>query len=123
MKWWLSSSRWASERRSENRSSRCCLRVSVVRVSKNPILLDGATLKRMAGDYGPHHLIYEEGRLYHRWGNGSRRPLIPLGEGLFAPDGAFYYRLEVKRNEKGDALAVIIRRITGTNHESPRNAD
>ncbi len=77
---------------------------------EKPIALDEAVLKKMAGDYGPRHLEFRDGRLYYRREGGTysgSRPLTPMTPDTFLIEGASDFRLKVEFDDKGEPVKLI----------------
>jgi len=92
---------------------------------EKPTKLEDDYMKKIAGDYGPRHLQFKNGRLYYFREGGAYpegRPLTAMSRDTFFMEGLSRFRLKVEFDEKGNPLKLVGLYIDGTpRDESPRD--
>jgi CubicO group peptidase (beta-lactamase class C family) len=81
-----------------------------IRALDHPLKLEEAALQRIAGDYGPRHLEFRDGRLYYSREGGTysgSRPLTPMTPDTFLIEGASDFRLKVEFDDKGVPVKLV----------------
>lgn len=74
-------------------------------IDARPVTVPEETLRRLAGDYGPRHVTFENGSLRYQRDGRPKYRLIPIGAGLFAVEGNGSFR--VRFAEDGSKVAVL----------------
>ena len=91
------------------------------RFFKTPAKVDAALLKSYAGDYGPRHLSFNEGRLHYKRGENAPLPLIPIAKNMFFIEGKPFFHLEVVVGEDGNPSKLVGHYAEGNTDESERD--
>ncbi len=76
---------------------------------KNPLKLSLVHLKRLAGDYGPRHIVLKEGDLYYLRDNADSKEykkLIPISKDTFIMEYLINFRLRFNIPKTGAANKV-----------------
>lgn len=74
-------------------------------IDAKPVSLSEQALSRLAGNYGPRQITFENGSLYYQREGRPRYRLIPVGPTLFHVEGNGQFR--VRFAEDGSKLTVI----------------
>ncbi len=75
------------------------------KAEKNPVIIDNATLKSYAGDFGPRKIHFRKGKLYYQREGNSEYELIPMSVNMFKIAEIPYFRIQMlKEDEKVVAL-------------------
>ncbi|MDJ0839458.1 MAG: serine hydrolase [Acidobacteriota bacterium] len=90
-------------------------------LTKKPPKLKEETLKTYAGDYGPRHLLLEDGKLHYQRDNRPKYPLVPVNRTTFAIPTMFGFRLEVVLDAEGKPEKVVGHYLDGRKDENPRD--
>jgi hypothetical protein len=74
-----------------------------------------AQMRELAGEYERYTVRLHRGRLLYSYDGGPERPLIPIGEGLFAIDGVESRRVELRSEgvlvvHSSDGMDEVLRR-------------
>ena len=95
-----------------------------IQAVEKPTKLEDDYMKKIAGDYGPRHLQFKNGRLYYFREGGTypeARPLTAMSRDTFIMEGLSRFRLKVEFDEKGNPLKLVGLYIDGMRRdESPR---
>lgn len=75
------------------------------RAEKDSIIIDNATLKSYAGDFGPRMIRFKNGKLYYQREGNSEHELIPMGNNMFRIDEIPYFRIRILE-ESGKVVAL-----------------
>lgn len=88
---------------------------------REPVEVEEATLRRLAGDYGQRRLRFRDGALYYaRQGSTDETRLTPLGGGLFRLASSQTFRIRVVTSDDGRPFAIEGRYADGHQDTSPR---
>ena len=74
---------------------------------RNPAEVPEETMKRWAGDYGPRHIIFEEGALWYERDERPRFRMIPISETLFCFEDLDFFKLEIETDDSGNPVALV----------------
>lgn len=86
----------------------------------NPLTLDGETMQKYAGQYGPRSITLEGGELYYRRGEGPKMKMVPINDRNFMFEEIDYFKLEIEVDASGNPVAVIGHYRQGQADRSPR---
>lgn len=89
-----------------------------------PMTLPEDYLKTLAGDYGPRHIKFEDGRLYYFRDNAAAadyRELIPISKDTFVMRELIYFRMRFELDENGTPVRIVGLYEWGFEDQSPRD--
>ncbi len=89
----------------------------------NPVEVDEAILKEYIGDYGPRHVMIEDGVLYYQCDERPKYKMIPMTEDTFWFEDIHYFRLKFVRDEDGQVVEVNGLYDNGKVDRNPRDND
>jgi CubicO group peptidase (beta-lactamase class C family) len=95
-----------------------------LRALDNPARLGEDDLKKLAGDYGPRHVQFKDGRLLYRREGGTFpdfRPLVPMSKDTFVLEGLASFKMKFEFDGKGNAIKIVGLYDDGRRDESVRN--
>jgi len=95
-----------------------------IKALENPATLDECELQKIAGDYGPRHLIVKDGSLqYFREDadTSEPRPLMAVSKDTFIIEGVSFFKLQVVYDEEGSPTKLVGIYESGQRDESPRD--
>jgi hypothetical protein len=92
-----------------------------VRALQSPVRIPAEVLAAYAGDYGPRHVLLEEGVLHYERDERPRYRLYPIYLDTFGLEGLGSFRLRFDRDESGRVFRVIGLYFGGGQDESPRD--
>jgi CubicO group peptidase (beta-lactamase class C family) len=95
-----------------------------IKTLENPLKLDEAYLKTLAGDYEARHLQVKEGRLFYRRDGGTfseYRPLTAESKDTFVLEGLATFRLKIEFDEKGNPVRLVGLYADGRQDQTVRN--
>ena len=88
---------------------------------RNPTDVDEVTLKRWIGDYGPRHIIFENGGLWYERDERPKYRMIPISETLFCFEEIEFFKLQIETDDEGNAVALVGHYDNGYTDRSPRD--
>ena len=88
---------------------------------RNPAEVSEETLKRWVGDYGPRHVIFENGGLWYERDERPRYRMIPISETLFCFEELDFFKLEIETDDEGNPVALVGHYDRGYTDRSPRD--
>ena len=93
---------------------------------EKPCVVPSERLQKIAGDYGPRHLLYRDGRLYYRRDgieySAGGYPLTAISPDTFFMDNMLYFRIKIEFDETGNPVKLIGLYNDGTSpDETPRS--
>lgn len=88
---------------------------------RNPTDVDEVTLKRWIGDYGPRHIIFENGELWYERDERPKYRMIPISETLFCFEEIEFFKLQIETDDEGNAVALVGHYDNGYTDRSPRD--
>ena len=88
---------------------------------RNPAEVGEEVLRRWAGDYGPRHVIFEDGALWYERDERPRYRMIPISEKLFCFEEIDFFKLEIETDDEGNPVALVGRYDGGRTDRSPRD--
>jgi hypothetical protein len=88
---------------------------------RNPADVGEETLKRWAGDYGPRHIVFEDGALWYERDERPRYRMIPISETLFCFEELDFFKLEIETDGAGNPVALVGHYDRGYTDRSPRD--
>jgi hypothetical protein len=88
---------------------------------RNPAEVTESTLRRWVGDYGPRHIVYEEGSLWYERNERPRYRMIPISETLFCFEELDFFKLEIETDDEGNPIALVGYYDRGYTDRSPRD--
>ena len=80
--------------------------IATLEAQLNPVTVDDAVLQSYAGDYGPRHIMYEDGTLWYQRDERPKYKMIPMSDETFYFDELDYFRLHFVKNNAGE-VAVL----------------
>ena len=86
------------------------------------VTLTAEQMSRYVGDYGPRHIVIEDGKLAYYRGSGAPRPLIPVGEHQFMIRGETGFRMQIVVDDDGRPTKIVGHYLAGRKDESPRDS-
>jgi len=90
----------------------------------DPAKFEEGELQKIAGDYGPRHLIVKDGSLYYFRENADTsepRPLMAVSKDTFVIKGVSYFKLQVVFDDEGNPTKLVGIYESGQRDESPRD--
>ena len=87
----------------------------------NPVAVDMEVLKRWVGDYGPRHIILEDGALWYERDERPKYRMIPVSDNLFCFEEYDFFKLQIETNDSGEPVALIGIYNNGRTDRSPRD--
>jgi len=88
----------------------------------NPVTVPVETLRRYVGDYGPRHVMLEDGTLFYQREGNPRYRLIPMAQNLFALDGLETFRMRFVADDAGRVVKIVGLYLNGNEDETPRDS-
>jgi len=88
---------------------------------RNPAEVGEETLKRWVGDYGPRHIIFENGALWYERDERPRYKMIPISETLFCFEDLDFFKLQIETDGDGNPIALVGHYDRGYTDRSPRD--
>jgi CubicO group peptidase (beta-lactamase class C family) len=91
---------------------------------EKPATVPADQLQKLAGNYGPRHIKFENGKLYYFRENVATkdyRELVPLSEDTFVIRGLSYFRMHFEMDANGMPAKIIGMYVGGQTDESPRD--
>jgi len=98
--------------------------MSYIRAIENPPVLPTDHMKALAGDYGPRHIRFENGKLLYLRDNAAAkdyRELIPLSRDTFVIRELSYFRMRFELDASGMPTKIIGMYEGGAQDESVRD--
>lgn len=95
--------------------------VDRLKALRNPAEVSEEILKRWVGDYGPRHIIFENGSLWYERDERPRYRMIPISETLFCFEEIDFFKLEIETDDDGNPVALVGRYDRGYTDRSPRD--
>jgi hypothetical protein len=95
-----------------------------IKAVENPAKFDEGELRKIAGDYGPRHLIVKDGSLHYFREDADTsepRPLLAVSEDTFVIEGVSYFKLQVVFDDEGNPTKLVGIYESGQRDESPRD--
>jgi len=95
-----------------------------IKALEDPATFEEDELQRIAGDYGPRHLIVTDGSLHYFREDGDTskpRPLMAVSKDTFFIEGVSYFKLQVVFDEEGKPSKLVGIYESGQRDESPRD--
>ncbi len=92
-----------------------------VRAMRDPVRVPVERLARLAGDYGPRHVVLEDGVLYYQRDGNPRYRLEPLGDDLFQPVGLETFRIRFEGDDEGRPERIVGLYFDGSADETARD--
>jgi CubicO group peptidase (beta-lactamase class C family) len=95
-----------------------------LRAARQPLALDEAYMRRLAGDFGDRQIVLKDGRLcYFRQGGTAPdpRPLLALSKDTFFIQGTVWFRLKVEFDDAGNPAKLVGLYDDGRRQESKRS--
>jgi CubicO group peptidase (beta-lactamase class C family) len=114
----------ASPNKQDFDSTRVDWRMAFIRAIEEPVKLEADYLNSLAGNYGPRHITYKEGKLYYLRDSVAAkdpRELIPMSNDTFVMRELPYFRLRFEIGEDGRPMKIIGMYEGGATDESPRD--
>lgn len=90
---------------------------------QKPFPLDEATMQKLAGYYGPRHIMIKDGRLfYFREGGtaGEPRPLLALSKDTFFIERIVWFYFKVEFDDQGNPVKLVGHYDDGRTDETKR---
>jgi CubicO group peptidase (beta-lactamase class C family) len=98
--------------------------LSFIGAFESPLELSPEHLEKLAGDYGPRHIKYEDGKLYYfrdSSGAADYRELFPMSEDTFVARDLIYFRIHFDLDKNGMPIAIVGLYEGGYEDRSPRD--
>ncbi len=95
-----------------------------IKAMEQPAEFDEDELQRMAGDYGPRHLVVNDGSLHYFREDADTtdpRPLLAVSRDTFVIEGVSYFKLQVVFDADGNPTKLVGIYESGQRDESPRD--
>ncbi|MGD8535476.1 MAG: serine hydrolase [Candidatus Aminicenantes bacterium] len=92
-----------------------------IQAQEHPVLVSEAKLKKYAGDYGPRHVYFRQGKLYYQRDGRKEYELLPLTQDTFALIGYGVFRLRFVLDKERNVTKVVGIYIEGRTDESLRD--
>jgi len=92
-----------------------------IQAEEHPVLVSEAKLKKYAGDYGPRHVYFRQGKLYYQRDGRKEYELLPLTQDTFALIGYGIFRLRFVLDKDRNVTKVVGIYIEGRTDESLRD--
>jgi hypothetical protein len=90
---------------------------------EKPVPLDEAYMQKLAGDYGPRHIMIKDGKLcYFREGGtvGETRPLLARAKDQFYIEGVVWFYFKVEFDDHGIPTKLVGNYDDGRTDETKR---
>ncbi len=94
----------------DKRRAKVAWYMEFIQALRSPFKADPALLKKLAGEYGPRHVVFKEGKLYYRREGTDvkdMREMIPMGVDTFVIRKIPYFRLKFDLDSAGNPVKVI----------------
>ena len=91
-----------------------------LRSELEPYEMSTEKLAEYVGDYGPRHILSDNGQLYYQRDDRPRYPLVPMDRDLFRVGTLDYFRLTFGRDDDGRIVKIIGLYDDGRTDENPR---
>lgn len=95
-----------------------------IKALEEPVRLDEAYLRKLAGDYDTRHLTVKDGALFYfrdNVGSDEPRPLLALTRDTFVMEGYVFFKLKVEFDAEGNPAKLIGLYDSGSRDESVRS--
>ncbi len=92
-----------------------------IRAEEHPVLVSEELLKKYAGDYGPRHVYFRQGKLYYQREGRKEYELLPLTQDTFALIGYGVFRLRFVLDKDRNVTKVVGIYIESRTDESLRD--
>jgi len=95
-----------------------------IKALEDPATFEEGELQKIAGDYGPRHLIAKDASLhYFREDADTSEPrrLMAVSKDTFIIEGVSYFKLQVVFDEEGNPVKLVGIYESGQRDESPRD--
>jgi hypothetical protein len=89
----------------EERADLYAWQADLLQTLLNPYDIDKNTMKQYAGDYGPRHVMYEDGRLFYQRDDRPKYPMVAMSDDTFCFKDIDYFRLKFVK-DNGKVVAV-----------------
>jgi hypothetical protein len=86
----------------------------------DPVTVHAEVLSKWVGDYGPRHIMLEDGALWYERDERPKYKMIPISETLFCFDEVEFFMLEIETDDSGNPVALIGIYNNGNTDRSPR---
>jgi CubicO group peptidase (beta-lactamase class C family) len=99
--------------------------MSYMKALEEPAMVSAEHMQEIAGDYGPRHIKFENGKLYYFRENVATKDyleLIPLSEDTFVIRGFSYFRMRFEMDESGKPTKIIGMYVGGQTDQSVRDS-
>jgi CubicO group peptidase (beta-lactamase class C family) len=100
--------------------------MSYIKAFEKPATVSEDRMQELAGDYGPRHVKFENGKLYYLRENAAAkdfRELIPLSEDTFVIKGLSYFRMRFETDASGKPTEIIGMYVGGQTDHSVRDSE
>jgi CubicO group peptidase (beta-lactamase class C family) len=97
-----------------------------IKAMENPARFDQGELQKIAGDYGPRHLLVKDASLHYfreDAGTSEPRPLMAVSKDTFVIEGVSYFKLQVVFDDEGNPTKLVGIYESGQRDESPRDPE
>ena len=95
-----------------------------IKALEDPAKFEEGELQKMAGDYGPRHLILKDGSLHYFREDADTskvRPLLAVSEDTFVIEGVLYFKLQIVFDEDSNPTKLVGIYESGQRDESLRD--
>jgi len=95
-----------------------------IKAVEDPAIFEEGELQKIAGDYGPRHLMVTDGSLHYfreDADTSNPRPLMAVSKDTFVIEGVSYFKLQVVFDEEGKPKKLVGIYESGQRDESPRD--
>ena len=92
-----------------------------IQAEEHPVVVSEAILKKYAGNYGPRHVYFRQGKLYYQREGRKEYELLPLTQDTFALIGYGVFRLRFVLDKDRNVTKVVGIYIEGRTDESLRD--
>lgn len=89
----------------------------------NPAEISIDVMKGYVGDYGPRHIILENGELWYQRDDRPKYRMIPISETLFCFEEYDFFKLQIETDDAGNPVALVGLYDTGQTDRSPRDGE
>ena len=111
----------ADEAGTGERSAQLEWDIERIEARTKPVEIDGATLLKYAGRYGPRMVTFENGVLYYQRGQRAKMKMVPITATTFILEELDYFKLEVELDGGGNPVALIGHYRQGRTDRTPRD--
>jgi len=95
-----------------------------IKAVEDPAIFEEGELQKIAGDYGPRHLMVTDGSLHYfreDADTSNPRPLMAVSKDTFVIEGVSFFKLQVVFDEEGKPKKLVGIYESGQRDESPRD--